>query len=143
MKVTPEIILNLLSRNQSEYEYIIQIAKEAGVQLSTQLIRGHVVERKCMPQHILDIVEMYFDMNNLSHKKKKALEVRIRHMTCYLLHKYTHATLTTIAPIVGLKDHTSVLHGIRRSKMRMSNEINFARDLADMEKLIKATLLQK
>lgn len=63
-------------------------------------------------------------------ERRTAVVVLPRHMFSYLASKFTKASLPRLGKSLGGQDHTTVLHGIRRTKIRIrSNRVIFEQAL--------------
>lgn len=64
---------------------------------------------------IIESVCGYFGVTHEVLKKKNRLRERViaRHLICYFLRKYTNTTLFDVGQLIGGRDHTTVIHGVR------------------------------
>ena len=58
----------------------------------------------------------------VSHRREKTL-VRARHEAMWRLRRNTRLSLPQIAKILGKRDHTTIMHGIRQHEKRLMGEI--------------------
>ena len=72
--------------------------------------------REITPDLIMDVVSEHFNIPiaELKGKKRNVEIVRARHIVMYLCRTMTDAALKTIAITLGLKDHSSVIHGVNK-----------------------------
>ena len=72
--------------------------------------------REITPDLIMDVVSEHFNIpiSELKGKKRNVDIVRARHIVMYLCRTMTDAALKTIAITLGLKDHSSVIHGVNK-----------------------------
>ena len=77
------------------------------------------------PKHIIDKVAKYYQLSPLELKSKSRVSniKTARQIAMYLLHEELSLSTTKIAAEVGVKDHTTVLHGIK--KIRSDLKLNF------------------
>ena len=78
---------------------------------------------------IVDVVARHFGMRSadlVGSRRFKKLAFA-RHMAALIIHERTKMTLPRIAPRLGYRDHTTVLHGIRSSRERLARYPEFRR----------------
>jgi chromosomal replication initiator protein len=71
---------------------------------------------------ILRVVCEHYDVRscNIQSKKKNATLVVPRQVIMYICREYTDATLEQIAKLLGKRDHSTVMHGVKRIKTEIS-----------------------
>ncbi|MBQ2640664.1 MAG: chromosomal replication initiator protein DnaA [Lachnospiraceae bacterium] len=74
------------------------------------------------PDMILRVVCEHYDVRsaNIQSKKKNAALVVPRQVIMYICREYTDATLEQIAKLLGKRDHSTVMHGVKRIKTEIS-----------------------
>ena len=74
------------------------------------------------PEMILRVVCEHYDVrsSNIQSKKKNATLVVPRQVIMYICREYTDATLEQIAKLLGKRDHSTVMHGVKRIKTEIS-----------------------
>lgn len=78
---------------------------------------------------IIDIVAHHFGITSadlVGSRRFKKLAFA-RHMAALIIHERTKMSLPRIAPRLGYRDHTTVLHGIRSSRERLAQYPEFRR----------------
>lgn len=88
------------------------------------------------PEYILDIVCDHFSSNKLdivSSKRTKEL-VYPRQISMYLMKKLTNCSLEYIGNILGGKDHSTILHGIKKIETEININENLSHDISVLEK---------
>ena len=75
--------------------------------------------RVITPELIIDVVSEHFNISpaEIKGKKRNAEIVLPRQIVMYLCRTMTDTALKTIGVILGGKDHASISHGVKRSKM--------------------------
>lgn len=88
------------------------------------------------PEYILDIVCDHFSSNKLdivSSKRTKEL-VYPRQISMYLMKKLTNCSLEYIGNILGGKDHSTILHGIKKIETEINTNDELSHDISVLEK---------
>jgi len=69
-------------------------------------------------EHIMKVISKHFKMSieQMIKTGRKREVVQARRITYYFLRKYTRLSLKNIGELVGGKDHTSVIHGLKSLK---------------------------
>lgn len=82
--------------------------------------------RKVSYTQILKDVAEYFDIpvREIKSSKRDRDITLARHISMYLLKRILNLNLVKIATHLGRKDHTTVIHGIRKIEKTISDEIN-------------------
>ena len=80
--------------------------------------------KEITPTLIINVVAEHFGVKpeDITSKKRNSEFVQPRQVTMYLCNKYTQNSLANIGKILGKKDHSTVIHGIR--KITADLEIN-------------------
>jgi len=108
------------SLNQKEFD--LTLAQEV-----LNLSRANIKKRFLNHKDIIDTVAEYFSLKvaELKSPRRSREVVLPRHIAYYLLRKEGGLTLTKIASLLNKKDHTTVIHGIRKisSTVEKSTEI--------------------
>ena len=76
---------------------------------------------------------MYCKMMSASRSKELA---QPRQLAMYLLRQETEASLPEIGGLLGGRDHTTVLHGIDRVRIRLENEEKLRRDVMSLREAL-------
>jgi chromosomal replication initiation ATPase DnaA len=83
-------------------------------------------------------------MQDLIGRSREAETALARQIFCYLAKTYTGASLRTIGHQVGLADHSTVLHAVRKiekgviTKLRLSDEVDLLRMRISEKILLRA-----
>lgn len=72
--------------------------------------------KEITPQFIINVVAEHFDISpdDITSKKRNSEFVLPRQIVMYLCRTMTETSLVTIGKILGKKDHTTVMHGIKK-----------------------------
>ena len=91
------------------------------------------------PSLIIEVVAEHFgvDPEDITSKKRNSEFVQPRQVVMYLCRNLTATPLQSIAKILGKKDHTTVLHGIKK----ISEEIETNEDLRNKIEVIRKKIL--
>lgn len=83
--------------------------------------------REITPSLIIDVVAEHFGVKpeDIVSKKRNSEFVQPRQVVMYLCSKYTDNSLANIGKILGKKDHTTVIHGIKKitAELETSEEL--------------------
>lgn len=83
--------------------------------------------REITPSLIIDVVAEHFGVKpeDIVSKKRNSEFVQPRQVVMYLCNKYTDNSLANIGKILGKKDHTTVIHGIKKitAELETSEEL--------------------
>ena len=80
--------------------------------------------REITVEYIIDIVTDHFQLSSdaiVSKKRQKTIAYP-RQICMYLCEKYTGLSLAAIGAALGNKDHTTVLHGIKKIKTDLEKD---------------------
>ena len=91
------------------------------------------------PSLIIEVVAEHFGVNpeDITSKKRNSEFVQPRQVVMYLCRTLTATSLQSIAKILGKKDHTTVIHGIKK----ISEEIETNEDLRNKIEVIRKKIL--
>lgn len=81
---------------------------------------------------IIELVKEEFDIDFTLRKRKKEI-VTARFSCAYLLKRFTKLSLNEIAQYIGVRDHTSVLHGIKSAKNWMETDRSYNLTIKKLE----------
>jgi chromosomal replication initiator protein len=90
------------------------------------------------PSQVIETVAKYFNISvpeMVSASRSKEL-AQPRQLAMYLLRQETEASLPEIGGLLGGRDHTTVLHGVDRVKVRLENEEKLRRDVMSLRELL-------
>jgi len=97
--------------------------------------------KEITPSYILNEVCEEYDVlvEDVTSKKRNAELVEPRQIVMYLCRQLTDYSLTDIANIIGKKDHTTVIHGVKK----IESEISSNEELAARVSKIKSNITKK
>jgi chromosomal replication initiator protein len=71
--------------------------------------------------------------------KSRAREIAdARHITMYLLREDAHQRTTDIGRTLGNRDHSTVIHGLRKVESVLATDTHFARQIAEIRALLSS-----
>lgn len=82
------------------------------------------------------------DIDIISSRRTASI-VKPRHVLMYLARKMTTKSLPDIGRFLGGKDHTSVLHGIRRIDLAMIRDVKVAEEVAAIRARVNDILMRR
>ncbi len=88
---------------------------------------------------ILDAVSRYFDVEKtevLSTKRTKEIAF-VRQIAMYLCHEMVDSTLSNVGAFFGGRDHTTVMHAIKKIKTEMNSNNELKNTITDLTNNIK------
>lgn len=91
------------------------------------------------PELVIETVEQYFNLreNDLKSSKKTRNIAYPRQMAMYIIKELTDYNLTKIGQVFGGKDHTTVIHAIRKIEQDMATDVNTKNTVEDIIKNIR------
>jgi chromosomal replication initiator protein len=117
-----------------------QIIKDLKLEYnSTKLL---VSKQRVNHETIMSVVRDYFKVD-FTKKTRKSEYKEPRQMACYLFRKYTGLSLGDIAIYVGLGDHTTVIHAIKKVEDMMYTDSSYKDIILELESILKATIKTK
>lgn len=106
-------------------------------------IKGHFEgeKNKVQTHHILQAVAHEFGCRVMELKSSiKARDIALpRHISMYLIRKYTEKSYPEIGEAVGGKDHATVMHGVRKINRLLYEDQNLRTQIELIEERIKST----
>ena len=92
------------------------------------------------PQTVLDAVAQYFDLAAPALTgKSRAMEIaEARHIAMYLLREDAHQRVTDIACLLGGRDHSTIIYGLRKIDNALTTDPQFARQIGEIRTLLTA-----
>lgn len=93
-------------------------------------------------REVLDVVFAYFkvDMDYITLAERSRRRMRIKQITIYMLSQITGLGVQRVAHIVGLTNHTTVVHHVKYARNMIATEPQFASDIELLTQ--KITFLQ-
>ncbi len=76
-------------------------------------------------------------VSDLASKSRKAPHVAARHLTMYLIHKYTNTSFSQIGRSLGGRDHSTVHHACNQFERKLCMDKDFRRDIEAFEATLK------
>ena len=112
----------------------LEIAEEA---LKDIIYPDH--PKEITPSLIIEVVAEHCGIHpeDIVSKKRNAEFVEPRQIVMYLCRELTDTSLTNIGKILGKKDHTTVIHGVKK----MEEEIPVNKELSNKIDIIKKKLI--
>ncbi len=111
----------------------VDLATEALATVSSPRERAHAT-----PDAVVEAVTQYFDFSReVLQGKSRAREIAdARHLTMYLLREEAHQRITDIGHLLGGRDHSTVIHGLRKIDTSLPNDAQLARQIAEIRALL-------
>lgn len=115
--------------------------KEINISLAEEALKDLISPnspREITPQLIINIVAEHFGINTLDlmgQKRSKEL-VFPRQITMYLCSEMTSESLQTIGKSLGGRDHTTVIHGVRKISSELKTDENLQNTIDILKKKI-------
>jgi chromosomal replication initiation ATPase DnaA len=90
---------------------------------------------------ILSAVSDYYDISLVDIIAQRRINrvVRVRHVAMYLARMLTTRSLPQIGIYLGGRDHTTVLHGVRKVELRLQTEPSLAGEIAAIKQRLGLT----
>lgn len=88
-------------------------------------------------EHIIKVVAKFYNvtMTDMRSRRRLAVLSRPRQVAMYLCRQLTIRSLPEIGRHLGGKDHTTVLHGVRKIETLMLSDPAFCQEVAELEAL--------
>ncbi len=114
-------------------EITIDLAKEALATVSSRRERTHPT-----PEAVIKAVADYFDLApDVLEGKGRAREVaEARHIAMYLLREDAHQRITDIGRLLGRRDHSTVIHGLRKIDASLPSNPQLASQIAEIRAVL-------
>ncbi|KPJ50830.1 MAG: hypothetical protein AMJ38_01335 [Dehalococcoidia bacterium DG_22] len=90
------------------------------------------------PQAVLEAVAQYFDLSTetLSGKGRAKEIAEARHIAMYLLRDDAHQRVTEIAHLLGNRDHSTIIYGLRKVDHALTIDAQFTRQIGEIRTLL-------
>ena len=90
------------------------------------------------PQAVLQAVAQYFDLATeaLTGKSRTKEVAEARHIAMYLLREDAHQRVTDIARLLGGRDHSTVIYGLRKIDNSLTTDAQFSRQMGEVRTLL-------
>ena len=119
----------------SAYSEVMKV--DIDIELVRELLMLHDKknEKKITVDHVIKATSQYFKVQIVDIKSKTRTKsiTKARHVAMYLSQKLTDSTLQEIGECFGGKDHTSVLHGIKKINEQVKVDPALSREVISIE----------
>jgi chromosomal replication initiator protein len=90
------------------------------------------------PQAVLEAVAQYFDLGApaLTGRSRAKEVAEARHIAMYLLREDAHQRVTEIASLLGGRDHSTVIYGLRKIDNVLTTDPQFTRQIGEIRTLL-------
>jgi chromosomal replication initiator protein len=90
------------------------------------------------PEAVLEAVAQYFDFATevLSGKSRAKEIAEARHIAMYLLREDAHQRVTEIAHLLGGRDHSTIIYGLRKVDHVLTTDAQFTRQIGEIRTLL-------
>ncbi len=87
---------------------------------------------------VLEAVAQYFDLaaEALSGKSRAKEIAEARHIAMYLLREDAHQRVTEIARLLGGRDHSTIIYGLRKIDHMLTTDAQFTRQIGELRTLL-------
>jgi chromosomal replication initiator protein len=111
----------------------LELAAEALAPVSPSPEKPHPT-----PQAVLETVAQYFDLSTpaLSGKSRAKEVAEARHIAMYLLREDAQQRVTEIASLLGGRDHSTVIYGLRKIDNAVTADPQFTRQIGEIRTLL-------
>lgn len=108
------------------------------VQKDLGLPASSVKEVRIRPIKVISTVAKYFDFRNkdLMGQSRKADLVIARHVAMYLLRDHLNLNLTTVAELMGGRDHTTVIHAVEKIEKQVEENTDIRRKVMALKQAL-------
>jgi chromosomal replication initiator protein len=139
-KSADELIREIKKVAMDEIYHLDRTTKEMISNLKREYNSTKVLTSKIRIKHdkIIALVKSHFEVD-FTKRTRKFKYKEARQIACYLFRKYTGLTLSEIAEYVGLGDHTTVIHAIKKVEDIMYTDPIYR----DMVKELESILLEE
>jgi chromosomal replication initiator protein len=108
------------------------------VQKNLGLPASSIKEVRVRPIKVISTVAKYFDFRNkdLTGESRKADLVVARHVAMYLLRDFLKLNLTTVAELMGGRDHTTVMHAVEKMERQVEENTDIRRKVMALKQAL-------
>ena len=115
---------------------------EVSVDLAKEVLKN-VIQQKPVSISLEDIqrnVATFYNVKVIDLKSKKKLKIlsHPRQVAMYLCRKYTQKSFPEIGKTFGGKDHSTVMHAVRKISQMAQEDPVFKKDLDSIEKIVES-----
>jgi chromosomal replication initiator protein len=152
VEVTSEVLHFLAQRTQSNIRELegslnrtVALARLLRAQITVDLAREALAtvsspRERTYPstESVIKAVADYFDLppDALNGKSRARDIAEARHITMYLLREAAQQRITDIGRLLGGRDHSTVIHGLRKIDNSLSNDPHLAGQIAEIRTLL-------
>lgn len=116
--------------------------RELSIELARQIMRDIVADTESAVLNVDQIQQMVADyfhigVEQLKDKTRKSEIVLARHIAMYFAKEYTDYSLSNIGNSFGGRDHTTVLHGIRKVNEQLTVNQKFKKSFEELEERLR------
>jgi len=114
-------------------EITLDLAAEALSPISPSTTKPHPT-----PQAVLEAVAQYFDLapQALPGKSRAKEIAEARHLAMYLLREDAQQRVTEIARLLGGRDHSTVIYGLRKMDQALATDASLTRQIGEIRTLL-------
>ncbi|MBI4041728.1 MAG: chromosomal replication initiator protein DnaA [Deltaproteobacteria bacterium] len=117
---------------------------EVSVELAKEVLKN-LVQQKQLSVSLDEIqkhVASFYNVNigDLKSKKKLKILSHPRQVAMYLCRKYTEKSFPEIGKYFGGKDHSTVMHAVRKISDLMEKDLVFRKDLESIERMVETAI---
>jgi chromosomal replication initiator protein len=136
-KSADELIREIKKISMDEIYHLEKVTKDIISNLKKEYSSTRVLTSKIRVKHdkIIDLVKSHFGVD-FTRKTRKFEYKEARQIAAYLLRKYTSMTLSDIAEYVGVSDHTTIIHAIKKVEDIMYTDSTYKDMIADLESIL-------
>jgi chromosomal replication initiator protein len=90
------------------------------------------------PEGVLQAIAQYFDLATeaLTGKSRAKEIAEARHIAMYLLREDAHQRVTEIASLLGGRDHSTIIYGLRKVDNALTTDPQFTRQIGEIRTLL-------
>lgn len=113
---------------------------EISLDLAKQLLKNIVKEptNAISPDSVLDAVSKHFGIrvSDLRSKERSGKVAKARQISMYLIKKYCDKSYPLIGQILGGKDHTTVIHGVKLISQTIDSDSRLKKHVEEIQNLL-------
>ena len=119
----------------SAYSEVMKVDIDMELVRELLMLHDKKNEKKITIEHVIKATSQYFKIQAVDIKSKTRTKsiTKARHIAMYLSQKLTNSTLQEIGEGFGGKDHTSVLHGIKKINDQVKINPTLSREIVMIE----------
>lgn len=131
---------------EGAYLQVLTYAKAKGIDLNRETaleaLGGTIKERNINPVNVNDIMKAvcnYYSIKTADLKGARRTKELVvpRQMTMYLLYEMTQTPFMTIGQLLGGRDHTTIMHGVRKIEDEISKSTKIRQDVANIKQFLR------